>query len=299
MVSTFDSPHRSTVAVVAGTDEITKTAVSWAAIFAGAAATAATTLILLLLGTGIGLSVVSPWYGAGASAMTVAVSAIIWLVVVQWLSSALGGFIAGRLRTKWLGLHTHEVTFRDTAHGFLAWCLASLVGAAMFASITASGVSGLASGAATVAAGAASGAAQSGVQSGSAGGALDPTAYFVDTTFRSTNPADATRADFRTETVRILGHSTQDGKVVLSPEDRTYLAQLVAARAGISQPEAEQRVDSLVNQVNDAQAKLREAADAARKRAAQASIMLALSMVVGAFVASAAAAYGGSIRDSY
>jgi hypothetical protein len=117
--------------------------------------------------------------------------------------------------------------------------------------------------------------------------------------FRSTNPADATRADFRTETVRILGHSTQDGKVVLSPEDRTYLAQLVAARAGISQPEAEQRVDSLVKQVNDAQTKIREAADAARKRAAQLSIMLALSMVVGAFVASVAAAYGGSIRDEY
>jgi hypothetical protein len=297
--STFDSPGRSTVAVVTGTEEVTKSAVSWAAVFAGAVAAAATTLILLLLGTGIGLSVISPWYGAGASAITVGVSAIIWLVVVQWLSSALGGFIAGRLRTKWVGLHTHEVSFRDTAHGFLAWCLASVIGAAMLASITASGVSGLASGAATVAGGAASGAAQAGVQSGSASGALDPSVYFVDTMFRSTNPADATRADFRTETVRILGHSTQDGKVVLSPEDRTYLAQLVAARAGISQPEAEQRVDSLVKQVNDAQTKIREAADAARKRAAQLSIMLALSMVVGAFVASVAAAYGGSIRDEY
>jgi type VI protein secretion system component VasF len=86
---------------------------------------------------------------------------------------------------------------------------------------------------------------------------------------------------------------------VLSPEDRTYLAQLVAARAGISQPEAEQRVDRLVKQMNDAQTKIREAADAARKRAAQLSIMLALSMVIGAFVASVAAAYGGSIRDEY
>jgi type VI protein secretion system component VasF len=73
----------------------------------------------------------------------------------------------------------------------------------------------------------------------------------------------------------------------------------VAARAGIGQPEAEQRVDALVKQLNDAQDKIREAADAARKRAAQLSIMLALSMVVGAFVASAAAAYGGSIRDEY
>jgi hypothetical protein len=137
------------------------------------------------------------------------------------------------------------------------------------------------------------------VQNGAASAALDPSAYFVDTMFRSPNQADAVRADFRTETARILAHSTQDGRIALSPEDRTYLAQLVAARAGIGQPEAEQRVDALVKQLNDAQDKIREAADAARKRAAQLSIMLALSMVVGAFVASAAAAYGGSIRDEY
>ena len=91
----------------------------------------------------------------------------------------------------------------------------------------------------------------------------------------------------------------QDGKVVLSPEDKTYLAQLVAARAGVSQSEAEQRVDAFVNQVNAAAQKLREAADLARKRAAQLSIGMALSMVVGAFIASAAAALGGSVRDQY
>jgi hypothetical protein len=85
---------------------------------------------------------------------------------------------------------------------------------------------------------------------------------------------------------------------VLSPDDRTYLSQLVAARIGISQPDAEKRVDTLVAQANDAQAKVRAAADEARKRAAQLSIMLTLSMAIGAFVASAAAAYGGSIRDS-
>jgi hypothetical protein len=256
-------------------------------------------VILLLLGSGIGLSMISPWYGAGASAMTVGVSAVIWLVVVQWLSSALGGFLAGRLRTKWTSLHTHEVTFRDTAHGLLAWSLASIAGAVLFASLAASGAGVAAKGAADIAAGAASGAAQAGVQNGAASAALDPSAYFVDPMFRSPNQADAVRADFRTETVRILAHSTQDGRIALAPEDRTYLAQLVAARAGIGQPEAEQRVDVLVKQLNDAQDKIREAADAARKRAAQLSIMLALSMVVGAFVASAAAAYGGSIRDEY
>jgi hypothetical protein len=299
MAVAFDTPGVAGVAVVAESDDSTKSAVSWAAVVAGAVVAAATTLILLLLGSGIGLSMISPWYGAGASAMTVGVSAVIWLVVVQWLSSALGGFLAGRLRTKWTSLHTHEVTFRDTAHGLLAWSLASIAGAVLFASIAASGAGGAAKGAADIAAGAASGAAQAGVQNGAASAALDPSAYFVDTMFRSPNQADAVRADFRSETARILAHSTQDGRIALAPEDRTYLAQLVAARAGIGQPEAEQRVDALVKQLNDAQDKIREAADAARKRAAQLSIMLALSMVVGAFVASAAAAYGGSIRDEY
>ena len=296
MAVAFDTPG---VAVVAESDDSGRSAVSWAAVVAGAVVATATTVILLLLGSGIGLSMISPWYGAGASAMTVGVSAVIWLVVVQWLSSALGGFLAGRLRTKWTSLHTHEVTFRDTAHGLLAWSLASIAGAVLFASIAASGAGGAAKGAADIAAGAASGAAQAGVQNGAASAALDPSAYFVDTMFRSPNQADAVRADFRSETARILAHSTQDGRIALAPEDRTYLAQLVAARAGIGQPEAEQRVDALVKQLNDAQDKIREAAEAARKRAAQLSIMLALSMVVGAFVASAAAAYGGSIRDEY
>ena len=299
MAVAFDTPGVAGVAVVAESDDSGRSAVSWAAVVAGAVVATATTVILLLLGSGIGLSMISPWYGAGASAMTVGVSAVIWLVVVQWLSSALGGFLAGRLRTKWTSLHTHEVTFRDTAHGLLAWSLASIAGAVLFASIAASGAGGAAKGAADIAAGAASGAAQAGVQNGAASAALDPSAYFVDTMFRSPNQADAVRADFRSETARILAHSTQDGRIALAPEDRTYLAQLVAARAGIGQPEAEQRVDALVKQLNDAQDKIREAADAARKRAAQLSIMLALSMVVGAFVASAAAAYGGSICDEY
>jgi hypothetical protein len=89
----------------------------------------------------------------------------------------------------------------------------------------------------------------------------------------------------------------QDGKVVPSPADKAYMAQLVAARTGLSQPEAEQRVDTVVKQLNDAGQKIREAADVARKRAAQLSIATALAMLVGAFIASVAAAFGGSIRD--
>jgi hypothetical protein len=223
---------------------------------------------------------------------------VVWLVVVQWISSGLGGFLAGRLRTKWVGVHTHEVFFRDTAHGFLAWSLATVAGALMFASVTALGVSGAAKGTSDVAAAAASGAAQAGVQSHA--GAGDGSAYFVDTMFRSsTNFVDGDKTAPRAEATRILARSIQDGTVVLSPTDKTYMAQMVAARTDLAQPEAQQRVDTVVNQLNDAGQKIRQAADVARKRAAQLSIVTALSMLIGAFVASAAAALGGRIRDEY
>jgi hypothetical protein len=173
MASTYDNAHRGEVPVGSqsdlSTEDVIRSAVSWAAIIAGAVAATAATVILLVLGTGVGLSIISPWYRAGASAATVGVSAVVWLVVVQWISSGLGGFLAGRLRTKWVGVHTHEVFFRDTAHGFLAWSLATVAGALVFASVTASGVGGVAKGTSDVAAAAASGAAQAGVQNGHAG----------------------------------------------------------------------------------------------------------------------------------
>ena len=267
MASTYDNAHRGEVPVGSqsdlSTEDVIRSAVSWAAIIAGAVAATAATVILLVLGTGVGLSIISPWYRAGASAATVGVSAVVWLVVVQWISSGLGGFLAGRLRTKWVGVHTHEVFFRDTAHGFLAWSLATVAGALVFASVTASGVSGVAKGTSDVAA-ATSRAAQADVQNGHAG-AGDRSAYFVDTMFRSANSADGDKADSPAEATRILVRSIQDGRVVLSPADKAYMAQMVAARTGLSQPEAEQRVDTVANQLNDAEQKVRQAADVARK----------------------------------
>jgi hypothetical protein len=196
MGSTFDIAGRCEVPVRSQSDasreEVITSAVSWAAIIAGAVAATAATVILLVLGAGLGLSIVSPWYGTGASAATVGVSAVVWLVVVQWISSGLGGFLAGRLRTKWVRVHTHEVFFRDTAHGFLAWSLASLAAALMFASVTAAGISAVAKGTSDIAAAVASRAAQSSVQDGHAG-AADGLAYFVDSMFRSTALPTATR----------------------------------------------------------------------------------------------------------
>ncbi len=302
MASTHDNTRRGEVPVRSQSDvsseEVIRSAVSWAAIFAGAIAATAVMVILLVLGTGVGLTTVSPWYGAGASVVTFGVSAVLWLVVVQWISSGIGGFLAGRLRTKWVRVHTHEVFFRDTAHGFLAWSLATVAGAFVFASVAASGVSGVAKGTSDVVAAAASGAARAGVSKGQAG-AGDGSAYFVDSMFRSANSADGDKADSPAEATHILARSIHDGKVVPLPADKAYMAQMVAARTGLSQPEAEQRVDTVVNQLNDAEQKLRQAADVARKRAAQLSIATALSMLIGAFISSAAAALGGRIRDEY
>ena len=109
-------------------------AASWPAIFAGAVTAVATSLVLVALGTGFGLASVSPWPHSGASATTFKVMTAIWLIIVQWLSAGLGGYITGRLRTKWVGTHTDEVFFRDTAHGFVTWALATVVGAAVLAS---------------------------------------------------------------------------------------------------------------------------------------------------------------------
>src|ERR1700680_604901 len=128
-------------------------AISWAAIIGGAFAAAALSLILLALGSGFGLASVSPWPNSGASATTFTVITAIWLIIVQWVSSGLGGYLTGRLRTKWVGLHNPEVFFRDTAHGFLAWAVAAVVGVAVLASVASSLLSGGTHGAPAVASG--------------------------------------------------------------------------------------------------------------------------------------------------
>jgi hypothetical protein len=102
-------------------------AISWSAIVAGAIAAIALTLTLVTLGSAFGLASVSPWPGVGASPTSFTIGAGIWLIITQWLSAAAGGYLAGRLRIRWQGLHTHEVYFRDTAHGLLTWATATVV----------------------------------------------------------------------------------------------------------------------------------------------------------------------------
>jgi hypothetical protein len=276
-------------------------AVSWRAIFAGAAAAIATTLILLELGVGLGLSAASPWRDVGATAATLGVAGGIWLVIVQWLSAAMGGYLAGRLRRKWAGLHGDEVFFRDTAHGFLSWCAATVIAVIVVAMAATAAVDTTAKAVGPAVAGATQGAAQGATQSAK-GASVDD--YFIDTLFRSSETANAPSgvatpaADQRGEVTRIFVRDLANAGN-LTPEDRTYVARAIAARTGTSQAEAEKRVDDTVAKIKSAETQAREAADKARKAAAAAAIVTSLAMVIGAFIASVAGALGGKLRDEY
>ncbi|UVC17611.1 hypothetical protein [Mesorhizobium onobrychidis] len=286
---------------VAAPVESSSSAVNWGPIIAGAFAASSLTFILMLLGSGLGLTMVSAWSNESASVTTFAVSTAIWLVIVQWLSSGLGGYLTGRLRTKWVGIHSDETFFRDTAHGFMAWALATLLVVFVLGSTLSAAIGTGAQAASTVASGVAMGASAGATANAASDGGSDATSYFVDALFRPTDPSrlaapgaegDATAA---AQASRILITSAAAGEV--SADDKTYLGQLVAARTGLSQADATARVDAVLAQVEAAKVQAQEAADTARKAGATFALVGALSLIIGAFIASAAAALGGKQRD--
>jgi hypothetical protein len=276
----YGSPANA--AVEGASRESQVSAVAWPAIIAGAFVATAVTILLVALGTGIGLSSVSPVSGANPTATTFGVLAAIWLILVNWIAFGLGGYVTGRLRTKHVQLHTDEVFFRDTANGFVTWALASVIAVGFLAS----GVSSILGAGTHAAATVASGAASPGGQNG----------YLVDTLFRPAQPGSlpATNGETRAEAMRILATGL-DGTV--SSDDRSYLVQLVAARSGVSQTVAQQRVDGALSAEQTAVEKAKQAANAARKAAAAFSFFTFFSMLIGAFIACVAAAIGGRQRD--
>ncbi len=166
-----------------------ESAVAWCAVFAGAVASAALSLILLLLGTGFGLTLVSPWSSEGISGTSFGVTSIVGITIISLLASALGGYLAGRLRTRWTNTANDEVFFRDTAHGFLSWSVATLATAALLTTVVGTIISGgvkagaeITSSAATVAG---SVVAESVVaESATAGGDTTPLSYLLDSLLR-------------------------------------------------------------------------------------------------------------------
>lgn len=287
-------------------------AVSWGAIFAGAAGIAALSLIFTLLGMGLGFSAASPWASEGASARTLGMSAVAWITLTQILASGAGGYIAGRLRTRWLQVHPDEVHFRDSAHGFLAWAVATLITVALLTSTIAAIVGGTVragasvAGAAGTTAMAGAAAAAGSVVPGMEGGAADAgTSYLLDTLFRQAGdaPADAKRPPITEreadEVQRIIMNTVRTGG--LPAQERRYLGRLIAERTGLTQEQAEARVGTtyatVQTRLREVEVAAREAADEARKASAKATLWMFVSLLAGAFVASLAGIYGGRQRD--
>lgn len=301
------------------TSRSVSSAVSWGAIAAGAAAAASLSLILLILGVGLGLSSVSPWAREGISATSFGMSTIVWLTLTQLLSAAMGGYLAGRLRTRWMDTHTDEVYFRDTAHGFLSWAVASLATAALLTSVIGAMLSGgiqagasVVGGVANTATVAAGGLTESGKMAADENG---PMAYFVDSLFRRDGSVAASNltgtsmpvaaserasADEASEVGRIFMNVSRSQP--LPPADISYVGQLVAQRTGVSQHEAEKRVTDVYaraqEQLNNAETAVKDAADKTRQASAYAALWIFVSLLIGAFVASLAATYGGRQRDA-
>ena len=295
--------------------DLNQPGVSWGAVIAGAAAAAALSFILLILGMGLGLSSVSPW---SFNATAIGVGTIAWLAFMQLAASGIGGYMAGRLRSKWSSVHTDEVHFRDTAHGLLAWAVATLVTVALLAGGTRAVLSGAIDAgtgvAAAVAPAAAAGAGAAAANASEGGATANPLDYFSDMLLRAAPapvaatgaPAvpmaadsSVTVADQRVEIGKIFATSLSAGS--LAADDRAYLGQVVAKRTGIAQADAEARVDAVYGRAAkaaaDAKAKAQQAAETARKAGAHTALWMFVALLLGAFVAALAATFGGRQRD--
>lgn len=246
--------------------EDSSSGISWAAVAAGAFVVAALSFALMALGAGMGLSSISPWPTSGLSASRIAPLAIVWIILVQAISCALGGYLAGRLRTRWVTLHTHEVYFRDTAHGFLVWAVGLVISVFFLSSVVLS-IANEKSGARVE-------------------GRND---YYADSLLRSGRPiGDRADASLRGEVKEILEMAIVTPAV--RKEDRAYLADVVASKTGLSRTDAEARVDETVRSY-------RQAVDTARKAVAHSLYWLFAALLIGAFCGSFSATIGGSQRD--
>lgn len=254
--------------------------ISWSAIFAGAFAATGLTIVLVVLGSAFGFGAMSPFAGDGLSLTTISVVTIIWLIFTQIFASIAGGYVAGRVRIRW-SIHPDEVFFRDTVHGFLTWAVAS---AFMFA------IAGLAAGTGSVVGAGVATAVHVDDE------AVTPASIITDRLYRAPGADPEALASARQEADRFVTRAIADPNSV-TEQDRAWLVEDVAERTDIGVNDAEARVQNAFNQMDTARAEAREEVDAARAASATLAIATALAMLIGAFVACAAAVFGGRERD--
>lgn len=268
-------------------------AISWGAVIAGAFVATAMMFMLAALGSGLGLAMGSPW-GDGPSATTVGWLTAVWVVIVEVISFATGGYVAARMRRAYPAtVHTNEIGLRDGMHGFVVWAFAVVVSAWIIGGAASGVIAGMAKTGGTIASGAAMGVAAN--RSGDTAPAVaDITGYFVDTMFRTKEPRpdDTQNPQTRAEIGRIMANAIATGQ--LTPEDRTYVAQAVAARTGLSEADAETRVNATMQRMQNS---AKQAADTAAKVGAYVSFWTFMALLVAAAAASWAAVVGGRHRD--
>lgn len=311
--------------------------VSWGAIIAGGVAAAAMAVILMFLGAGLGLMAVSPWGDREGAEKTLGIGVIVWSFLVQIIAFGVGGYLAGRLRTRWTTLHRDESYFRDTAHGFLTWALGSLVTLCIMTSTVghiAQGVGGAAAHGVDAVASIGKGMASGGAGLGNASPQMSLD-YFVDTMMRPA-PQQSTSSQATTnQTTSSQGEATQapampmnsaqaNGTAPLDPQtrgeitrvvatslvngapsqqDKDYLAQVIASHTGLSQQDAAKRIDDTFAQIQaaiqKATDKAKEFADNARKAAIGFTLWSFAALLAGAFSGAIAGTIGGRARDIY
>ena len=296
-------------------------AVSWAAIFAGTTAASALSLILIILGFGLGMSSISVWSGQGISTEAIGITTILWIAFTQIIAYGMGGYLAGRLRTKWVSVHSDEVYFRDTAHGFLTWALASLLCATLLASVIGSIVGGSAKAGATIIGGTSSALVAGATSNMDISGKINPSAdnltnYMVGTLFRKDLTSQSTTSNEPSIEINATGETSQAinqssevmsifmnsiGDATLPQSDVKYVGQIVSQQTGLSQQDAEKRVEQTFANMQEKKANAialaKTTAEKARKIAANTSLWLFVMLLVGAFSASLAATWGGKSRD--
>jgi len=285
---TIDAPAGVVVTNSAAAGRDQSSYVDWPAIIAGIILASAISVVLISFGSAVGLNFLDFGYGDGPNPIFVGIAAATWFLWVQISSFMAGGYLTGRLRRRYFDANEDESDLRDGAHGLLVWAGAVILGTMIAAGSLGAAANAVGSAAATATT------AASNVAEGAAD-AIDPNAYFVDTMFRSAQPA-ADSEVARGEASRIFAQAAL-GDGTVAEEDRTYLASVVAANTGLTPEEAQARVDQTITNVEAARQEAIEAARIARNTAIIGAFLLAASLLVSAIGAYWAAQKGGNHRD--